>query len=240
MFDTIILLTGQVEGVALASVLRHHNPRLEIRTAESLEEMESFEPALLRQARLIGFITPVIVPPRILQRLGFGAYNFHPGPPHYPGWLPSHFAIYDRTKYFGVTAHLMAERVDAGPIVGVEVFDVPPNISVQGLEQLALATLARMFWSLAPVLAKQSEPLAELPIKWTGRKTTHRQYESMCDIAAEISKEDLVRRTEAFGAGHFGLSLTVTLHGHRFRYVAPDPEAKIEAPSSARSDQRAA
>lgn len=199
MFDTIILLTGRIEATALSSILWQRNPRLDIRGAESLAQVESIDPALLTRARLIGFFTPVIVPSRILELLGYGAYNFHPGPPNYPGWLPAHFAIYDRAKYYGATAHLMTERVDAGPIVDFEMFAVPPNISVQDLEGRTFATLARMFWNLAKALATQSQPLPELPIKWSGRKTTRRQYESMCHIPAGISKEELDRRIEAFG-----------------------------------------
>ena len=52
-------MTGPVEETALTSVLRHHNPQLDIRAVDSLAEMESFGPALLRRARLIGFVTPV-------------------------------------------------------------------------------------------------------------------------------------------------------------------------------------
>jgi methionyl-tRNA formyltransferase len=85
MFDTIILLTGPVEHAPLSALLRSHNPQLTIHPAKTLAELEGLKPALLRRARLIAFVTPVIVPPRILERLGFGAYNFHPGPPHYPG-----------------------------------------------------------------------------------------------------------------------------------------------------------
>ena len=230
MFDTIILLTGRIERAALASVFRLHSPQLNIHVAETLAELESLDPALLGRARLIGFVTPVIVPPKILERLRFGAYNFHPGPPHYPGWLPAHFAIYDRAKIFGATAHLMAERVDAGPIVGVELFDVQPNSSVESLEQLAYLKLARIFWDLAKQLATQSEPLSELPIKWSGRKTTRRQYESMGNIQIGISKEELNRRIEAFGGGHFGLTLNIMIHGRKFRYSGPELETKVETP----------
>ena len=106
--------------------------------------------------------------------LGFGAYNFHPGPPHYPGWVPAHFAIYNKASYFGATAHVMIERVDAGPIVGVKMFDIPPNTSVLRLQELAFVELARLFWHLAPALATQSEPLAELPVRWSGTKSTRR------------------------------------------------------------------
>jgi hypothetical protein len=50
----------------------------------------------------------------------------------------------------------------------------------------------------------------------------------MCDVTPEISPQELERRIEAFGAGDFGVELTVTLHGHKFRYVAPQPESKGE------------
>ncbi len=225
MFDIIILLTGPVEEAALAAVLRQHNPRLDIRGVNSGAELEALTPELLARARLIGFITPVIVPKRILENLGYGAYNFHPGPPHYPGWLPSHFALYDGATEFGVTAHVMHERVDSGPIVGTELFHVPPDTSVEGLEQLSLVTLARLFWHLAKTLAIQAEPLAQLAVAWKGRRTTRRKYAALCEIPAEISKEELERRIGVFGAGHFGLSPTITLHGRQFRYVAPEAQS---------------
>jgi len=238
MLDTIILLTGPAEENALASVLRHYNPKLAVRRVTTLADLEALEPALLARARLIGFVTPVIVPRRILSALGFGAYNFHPGPPHYPGWVPSHFAIYDRATEFGATAHVMIDRVDAGPIVGVELFGIPPNIGVTGLEQLTFIKLARLFWRLAMTLATQCEPLPELPIQWSGRKTTRRVYAARCDITVEISKEELDRRIDAFGAGDFGLCPTITLHGRQFRYSAPDTDIKVDAPGVVPAQQR--
>jgi methionyl-tRNA formyltransferase len=48
---------------------------------------------------------------RAIARLGFGAFNFHPGPPSYPGWVPSHFALYERSTEFGATVHVMVEQV---------------------------------------------------------------------------------------------------------------------------------
>ena len=153
MFDTIVLLTGPVEEAALAAVLRRQNPRLDVLPAKSLDELEAFDPSVLARARLVAFVTPVVVPARILGALGFGAYNFHPGPPHYPGWVPSHFAIYDKARQFGATAHAMIERVDAGPIVGIKIFDIPPNTNVLRLQELVFAELARLFWHLAPALA---------------------------------------------------------------------------------------
>jgi len=230
-FDTVIL-TGAVEAPVLGAALRAYNAELAIHHAASPAELAALSPRLLRRARLIGFVTSVVVPARILEALGHGAYNFHPGSPRYPGWMPAHFATYDRAAEFGATAHVMTEKVDAGPIVAVDYFGVPPNTTVAELGALAYAGVARLFWRLAADLATRCEPLLALPVRWAGRKTTQRLYRTMCDVPADISSDDLARRIEAFGAGHFDLWPTVTLHGRRFRYWPPDAESPSVVPAA--------
>jgi methionyl-tRNA formyltransferase len=137
MFDTIVLLTGPVEQVALASVLRGHRPQLTIHPVATSEQLTAIDANLLRRARLIAFSSAVIVPPDMLSALGFGAYNFHPGPPEYPGWAPAHFALYDGATEFGATVHAMAERVDSGPIVDVSRFPIPSDIDVAWLTRIS-------------------------------------------------------------------------------------------------------
>jgi hypothetical protein len=56
-------------------------------------------------------------------------------------------------------------------------------------------------------------------------------YVAMCEIPVDISKEELERRIAVFGAGHYGIAPAVTLHGRVFRYAAPEPENKVDAPS---------
>lgn len=231
--DSIVLLTGPTEAIALSGALRRHNRDLTIHRAHSLDTLEAIDLAVLRRSRLIGFATPVIVPPHILNALGFGAYNFHPGPPQYPGWVPAHFAIYDKADTFGATVHRMVGSVDAGPIVDVETFTIPPGTTTTRLQELAYIQLARLFWRLAPALAVQSEPLAEMPLAWSGIKSTKRMYKTICDLAPDISKDELERRVAAFGAGDFGVGLTVTLHGHTFRYVPPQAPAEPQVQSPA-------
>src|ERR1700759_2165262 len=143
MFDTIILLSGEAERRALPFALFGHNPKLTVKPVQTLADLDALDSNMRAGARLISFLTPVIVSGDILHRLGHGAFNFHPGPPEYPGWAPSHFALYNRETRFGVTAHVMVERVDAGPIIGVERFPIPANMSVLALEGLAYAHLAR-------------------------------------------------------------------------------------------------
>src|SRR5579871_1958469 len=139
MFDTIILLTGQIERAALPAALSGHHPALTVLTIETAEQLSALSGDVLARSRLIAFATPVIVPKSILDRIGYGAVNFHPGPPSYPGWAPAHFALYDQAGEFGATAHLMVEKVDAGPIVDLTLFPIPLGATVVELEGMAYA-----------------------------------------------------------------------------------------------------
>lgn len=241
MFDTIILLTEQSEHGPLAALFREHNPQLTILWPQNKAELMALPAETLARARLIGFLTPIVVPARILTALGYGAYNFHPGPPSYPGWLPSHFAVYDRAAFFGATVHVMVAEIDAGPIVAVEMFGVPPDARVEALEKLTFIQCAKLIWRLAPALARDSNALPELPVRWTGRRSTKAMVRAACDIPPDVTKDELERRLAAFGDGFCGAAPTVTLHGHTFRYVAPEPAAAKSRPAdAARTDDAAA
>ena len=228
MFDTIILLAGAAEQVAIPPVLRGHNPLLTVISVGTTEDLANLDADLLERARLIAFVTPEIVSKSTLARLGYGAFNFHPGPPSYPGWAPSHFALYERATEFGATVHVMVEQVDAGAIIDVALFPIPADISVLGLEGLAYAHLAQLFWRMAKALATEPEPPPTLPIKWGGRKYSRRAYRAVCDIPLDIPKDELDRRLRVFGGNHFGMCPTINLHGIEFRAVLP-PDGQTAA-----------
>lgn len=97
----IILLTDPVGAQLLVTLLKLEGPMREIVHVSTLLQLDALPADMLADARLIGFKTGVVVPSRILRLLGYGAYNFHPGPPEYPGWAPFAFAIYDQVLTFG-------------------------------------------------------------------------------------------------------------------------------------------
>ncbi len=227
---TIILLSGTAsQQLALVTLLKEHNPALSIRCAVSIEDLNAIGPEVLREARLVAFTSGVIVPRPLLAALGHGAYNFHPGPPEYPGWAPAHFALYEGARRFGATAHVMTKRVNSGPIVGVESFDIPEGANVRDLEQIAFVRLAYLFWRLSRSIACESGPLPTLPVAWTGTKSTRRMYEKLCDIPSDIEPTELARRIRAFNDDFRAIPLTVTLHGIRFRLPFLDFGGQNEA-----------
>jgi methionyl-tRNA formyltransferase len=231
MFDTIILLTGPLERTALPGALLGHNPALSVLAIERAEELAALTGDVLARSRLIAFVTPVIVPKTVLDQLGYGAVNFHPGPPSYPGWAPAHFALYEQADEFGATVHVMVEKVDAGGIIDLALFPVPQDTSVFGLEGMAYARLAFLFWRMAKELA--CEPLLPnaLSVEWGGRKYTRRDYLAMCEMPLDISRDEFERRMRIFGDNHFGVPPTIKLHGVEFRGVVPPLVPAIAAPA---------
>ena len=158
--------------------------------------------ARYRQAphpRLIAFCTNVVVPEDVLQVFTGGAYNFHPGPPEYPGSHSASFAIYDQVERYGVTAHEMEAAVDSGAIVGVKAFPVPADIRYLDLEILAYQHLLNLVDRLMPELAKTAIPLEVLPVCWGSQKKSRRDFEHMKQISDSMSEDEIRRRWRAFG-----------------------------------------
>ncbi|WP_096702270.1 formyltransferase family protein [Magnetospirillum sp. 15-1] len=194
MLDTILLLAGDAERPVLAEALRRAGEGVRVVAAGSTRDL----PADLRTARLVAFVFPEIVPTGVLERLGYGAYNFHPGPPAYPGWVPAAFALYDGATEFGATLHEMTAKVDSGIICDVERFAVPSDCDLQGLETLAYGACLRLFERWAEALVSPLRP-PHLPLRWGTRKCTRKAFAEMGRIPEGVPEEEALRRVRAFG-----------------------------------------
>jgi len=216
MLREIILLTGEREAPHLGDFLRRHNPALTISHVQTRDELVVALHPRRAGVRLIAFCSSVIVPGDRLAELDGRAYNFHPGPPNYPGRHPASFAIYDGAARFGATAHEMRPRVDSGPIIGVEWFDMPPQPRLSELERLAFEACIRLWTRLGPALATRPEGPAATEAAWSGRKSSQADFDRLCALPLDIGAEEFDRRKRAFAHGLTG-KLTVEIHGQRFR-----------------------
>lgn len=197
--ETIILLGESGPIGTLAGFLRCRNARQNVITVESRGELEKIRARQLRKARLVAFASTVIVPSAILDALGFGAYNFHPGPPNYPGVAPQLFAVYDGAKVFGSTVHRMVEKVDEGPIVEVELFPVSSGITGKELALRNAPVMFRLFFRLSLWLTAYPDPLPTKPIAWSGRRRTRADLAAFCDFPDDIDERERARRNAAIG-----------------------------------------
>ena len=74
-----------------------------------------------------------ILKKKTLKKAKIAAINFHPSTPEYRGVGGVNYAIFNNAKFFGVTAHLMDEKIDHGKIFDVVKFKINKNYSIHNL-----------------------------------------------------------------------------------------------------------
>lgn len=214
--DRLGLLCADIKDANfLTAIVAGMRPGLPVDVAFSREALEDWAGRITPSSRLIAFCASVVVPPAILEALGGPAYNFHPGPPAYPGKYPAVFALYDGASVFGATLHEMRARVDSGPIVGVTEFAVPPNVDGRWLEARAHQAALHLFLCGVRDLIFHPEPLAPLPVSWGNRRCGRRAFEDLRTIGSDVDPNDLERRIRVVQQVP-GATLAMLVHGRRF------------------------
>ncbi len=225
MVKEIILLTELIEVEPLTQILHECAPVTPITHVVTRRELDAVVESGLAGKLLIGFCTPVIVAKPILDKLEGPAYNFHPGPPNFPGLFPACFAIYSGSRRFGVTAHEMYEKIDEGPIVGVEWVDISLDIERIHLEAKSHQLIMQLFERLAPEMVK-GLPLTHTGDQWSGYVTRRKDFESLCEVPSDISLAGLKLRYRAVGQGPLH-SLNLKIHGVRFNLDIGMDDGKV-------------
>ena len=202
MIQSVIILSTKHDGEQLATLYRGINAKLAITIVSSHVELIKLPRSLLKKSRLISFLSTVIVPKDILNHLKFEAYNFHPGTPTRAGLASHNFAIFHKDEYFGTTLHKMAEFVDTGPIVGVDIFRIPKGSNSLQLSNLVIGSLTRLVSNSAENLIVSNESLPILPIVWGGAKYNKKDLIEITKFKSNIKKLDLDLLVRAFGDGN--------------------------------------
>lgn len=218
----LILLTEPAFADAVAAPLRKHGATVAVAST-----LAALEDALAHgtDCRLISFGSGVIVPAALLGRLPGPAYNFHPGPPAYPGIFPSVFALYDQVTEFGVTLHEMAAKVDSGAIVAVMNFPFPHTLDRLALDTATFGALMRLVEHLAPQLADVHKPLPATKHTWGKTRRTRADFDALCALPENTTEAEFARRLRAVGEGP-DHAMTFTRFRRSFR-LAPQRAGEV-------------
>ena len=222
----LILLTEPEFRDALAA--RLGAPGLIVDLAPTLADLDRLLAAGLSGTRLVSVGAGYIVPERILRALSGPAYNLHPGPPAYPGIFPSVFALYDGAKRFSITLHEMAARVDEGPIVAVDEFDLLPEWDRLALDMASFGAMLNMIERLAPALTDISKPLPRGDLTWSGVKHSRKDFDALCALPENADLSEFTRRHRALGEGP-DHAITLTRFGRTFRLANKDETDVVRA-----------
>jgi methionyl-tRNA formyltransferase len=174
---------------------------------------------------IFSFRSLYILPKFLLDNASIAAVNFHPAPVEYPGSGCINFALYDEAKEYGVTAHMMNEKIDNGLILECRRFPILPKDTVITLLDRTHLELLNLFIDLAPKLIKGGENyLNEMISKschesWTGLAKKIEDLDNLLDIPLDISKADLERIVRAVYTVSF--PPFIKLHGYQIVLKSP-------------------
>ena len=84
---------------------------------------------------IISYRSKKILKKKFLKKAKIAALNFHPGPPEFRGIGCANFAIMNKSKFYGLTLHLMDEKIDHGKILFCNRFKINYKTNLKFYEQ---------------------------------------------------------------------------------------------------------
>lgn len=166
-----------------------------------------------------------VLPRRVLEKAGIAAINFHPAPPEYPGSGCLNFALYDGASDYGVTAHLMNEKVDNGRILECRRFPILESDTVDSLLERTHRKLLELFLDVAAGVAAQGRVHIDACLErskaehWRGEALRMSALERLKTIPPDVDAAELDRVVRATYTAMY--PPRVILHGYEFVLKSP-------------------
>lgn len=151
---------------------------------------------------LFNFLSPMIIPGSVLGAVKRASINFHPAPPEWPGVGSASYAIYENDRTFGVTAHVMTEKIDAGPIVRVIRFPIFPADTCDRLFGRALNYSLILFYEVLSEIG-QSGAVPSTGETWKRRTLTRAQFEKWITVSPQDPSDEIQRKVRAVRHSRF-------------------------------------
>jgi len=165
---------------------------------------------------LISYISPWIVPMEILEKTKKWNINFHPGPPEYPGIGCFNFAIFDKVKHFGTTAHIMNPQVDTGEIIGVNRFSINNDETVKSLSEKSYSSQLVLYKEILEYIVLHNKlPVCEE--NWKRKPFKRYELEQLATIDPSMGEDEINERIRATYYPQKPAPF-IEIYGHRFEY----------------------
>jgi len=169
---------------------------------------------------IICFRSYFIIPNSLLARAKIAAINFHPAPAEFPGSGCINWALYDNADTYGVTAHIMNEKIDNGTIIECRRFPILKQDNVNTLLARAHSKTYELIIDITTGLALDGEAYLNERItnskneKWTGLARKMFEIDNLQIVSPNSSKTELERVIRATYTPDFPPE--IHLHGYKF------------------------
>lgn len=137
-----------------------------------------------------------------IKKSKFPPINFHPGPPEYRGFGCANYALYNNSTNYGVTAHIIDEKIDNGQIISVKRFKVAKNENLETLISKTHHNLFLMSKKLIGYLLIEPQIISKLikenkEEKWSKIIKKKDDLDKFYEISLNLSKKDLEKKLRA-------------------------------------------
>ncbi len=171
---------------------------------------------------IFAFRSHHILKKKLIKKAKYAAINFHPGPPEYRGIGCVNYALYEKSRNYGATAHLIDEKIDHGRIIDVKRFKIKKNESVESLLNKTYKHQVKQAIQIIHSLSSNPGNLEKMfkknrEKKWSKKIKKRIFLNKFYKINKNISRLDLKKKIRATVTKKFKPYLM--LHGVKFTYV---------------------
>ena len=145
---------------------------------------------------IFSFLSPIVIPASFLEQVHMLAINFHPAPPKWPGVGSPSYAIFHGDESFGVTAHIMEQKVDAGKIIDVLRFPIQFNDTCETLFNRTLTYSIILFYQVLTSI-KLSPELQFNGEEWERDAIRRSEFEEWMTVDADDEEEIIQKKIRA-------------------------------------------
>ena len=169
---------------------------------------------------IICFRSFYIITKELLSKAKIASINFHPGPTEYPGSGCINFALYEEANEYGVTVHLMNEKIDNGKIIECIRFPIFKKDTVDALLKRTHKKLLKLFVSTIKGIKREKENYIKNKLihskneQWNGLARKMSELNSLQSVTTDVNEEKLKKVIRAtYTENH---PTTTFIHGYKF------------------------
>lgn len=164
----------------------------------------------------ISYMSPWIIPKKLLLSVKDFSINFHPAPPEYRGIGCTNFAVYNNEPVYGVTAHFMIPEVDAGKIINVRRFPILSGDSLLDITNKCYRHILKQFCYVFNFYLKKGR-LPKSNEVWSERLYTRKELDALCRLEQGMTCREAARRIKATDFPNMPKAY-LEMFGYRFEY----------------------
>ena len=155
----------------------------------------------------------------LIEKCKVAPINFHPGPPEYRGPGCVNYALYNNSKFYGCTAHIINEKVDNGKILDIKKFKLKQLDTIESCLIKTYNLMLKQAFYVINALYKNDNNLQKLinknkKIKWSKKINKLMDLNKFYEIKKNASNKELLKKIRATNTKNF--KPYIMLHSKKF------------------------